>query len=83
MIRQQVIEKNIPIPDDSEKWPTRYAIRDMKIGDSFVHIDSGAKTNKAFWNRVGGLMYSYAKRYGFKVIVRKISNRSVRVWRIE
>ena len=82
MLRHQVIEKNIPFPEDKNRWPTRYGVRDMKVGDSFVHIDEDAKTNLDFWNRVG-MLYSYAKRYDFKVKVRKVSNRAVRVWRIK
>lgn len=84
MIRHQIIESHIPLPKDSDRWPTRYAIRNMKIGESFVHIDQDEDINNVqFWNRVNGIVYSYGSRYGFKMKVRKIANRSVRVWRVE
>lgn len=79
MIRQQVIEKNVKVPDP---WFSRYPIKYMKVGDSFVHIDNDAKTNRKFWNKLTGLVHNYGKRYGFKMSIRKVSNCSARVWRV-
>ena len=83
MIRQRVIEKGVPLPPDSERWPSKYAIKYLEVGDSFVHIDRDVKSNRHFWNKTNGLLYSYAKRYGFKIKVRKVATYSVRVWRVE
>lgn len=80
MIRQQPVQKGVVIP---EPWFSRYPIKQMEVGDSFVHIDKDAVSMRSFWDRINGLVYSYGKRYGFKMRIRKVSDKSARVWRVE
>ncbi len=67
------IEKGIPIPDVAYgKNGLSRAIKVLKPGDSFI-LPIGKRANTSM----------YAKRFGFKLISRKISDTEVRVWRVK
>ena len=80
------IEKNVPIPKrlyEMSKVKSKYRFCDMEIGDSFGVSDDNVDI-KTLIARVRGAVDHYYTIDNQKVFsVRKITNRSVRVWRIK
>jgi hypothetical protein len=68
------IESDIPKPDDrreNQHWP----FKEMKVGDSFEFPESERYL-------VTPPAWKFAKRAGIKFTVRKVSDGTLRIWRI-
>lgn len=65
------IDKDVPYPEQSTR-ATKYPIKVMKVGDSFV-------AGEAHRNAI----QSSARYWGVKVSARKIDDKNIRVWRIK
>jgi hypothetical protein len=71
------IEKDVPIPEMLIK--RKYPVPFMEIGDSFIIPKDDLPKN----SNIGGRVFPQAKRLGYRLTTRKLSDGSYRVWRIE
>ena len=67
------IEKNVPIPQQREKYP----FRDMKVGESFYY-DNGTSPYQCLYNACR--MFSHKQKGDWKFTVRK-EGEGARIWR--
>lgn len=73
------IEKGMPIIGEKAiRGESKYPIRHMEIGDSFLIPTDEITASSGMAARVA----PQAKRYGFRLTVRKQKDGSYRVWRI-
>jgi len=63
------IEKNIPLPEPRSKW--KDLLLKMKVGDSFLTVDSNRSNISAT-----------AKKMGFKVVSR-MARSKIRIWLVK
>lgn len=71
-----IIEKNIPIPDKSNR---KYPWDKMEVGDSFlINEYSPAKLNNVMSS---SKMYASLRNLDVKFVARKVGENQIRVWR--
>lgn len=76
------IDKNVPLPPDPrESRVSKYPLRKMVKGDSFL-IPVMADAPKEAYVRAQQSVQSYASRWKIKVKTRKVEG-GIRVWRME
>jgi len=74
------IERDVPIPKGRRPGPPKiYPIQEMEIGDSFLIPNEDVRGRKS----VTQFVVPQAKRYGYRLTTRKLSDGGFRVWRVE
>lgn len=74
------IEKGIPLPEPfrTKKGESKYPVKDMTVGDSFVIPKDGHKS----WAFVFNLITKAQKDHGIKLTTRLVDDDTRRIWRI-
>ena len=79
------VEKNIPIPEESESWGnTKYPWLEMGIGDSFFQSPHGSEDPKACRRRMVGARANRRKIHGENYVVSYVTENGidgVRMWK--